>query len=108
MNKLAVYDESVEVVKILKELLDDIVTRKEVLLKQDDTQKKLVDDAKNKMVEWETKLVALGNAKDKSAAKAAAGSDLKDKLNGEKVRHLKDVCNGSTNELNDDKEVALF
>ena len=108
MNKLAVYDESVEVVKILKELLDDIVTRKEVLLKQDDTQKKLVDDAKNKMVEWETKLVALGNARDKSAAKAAAGSDLKDKLNGEKVRHLKDVCNGSTNELNDDKEVALF
>merc|ERR1712196_20874 len=59
------------------ELLDDIVTRKEVLLKQDDTQKK--------MVEWETKLVALGNARDKSAAKAAAGSDLKDKLNGEKV-----------------------
>ena len=34
-------------------------------------------------VEWETKLVALGSAKDKASAKAAAGEDLKEKLNGE-------------------------
>jgi len=85
MNKLAVYDETVEVVKILKELLADIVTRREVLMKGDDSDKKLVDDAMNKMVEWETKLVALGNAKDKASAKAAAGADEREKLNGEQV-----------------------
>ena len=34
MNKLAVYDETVEVVKILKELLADIVTRREVCVSE--------------------------------------------------------------------------
>lgn len=85
LGKLAVYDESVAVVKILKELLDDIVTRREVITRQEDGAKKLVEDAMNKMVEWETKLVALGNARDKAHAKAAAGADEKEKLNGEKV-----------------------
>eukprot|EP00277_Geminigera_cryophila_P043912 CAMPEP_0173073658 /NCGR_PEP_ID=MMETSP1102-20130122/10540_1 /TAXON_ID=49646 /ORGANISM="Geminigera sp., Strain Caron Lab Isolate" /LENGTH=173 /DNA_ID=CAMNT_0013942553 /DNA_START=34 /DNA_END=555 /DNA_ORIENTATION=+ len=92
LGKLAVYDESVEVVKILKELLDDIVTRREVITQQEAGTGKLVEDAMNKMVEWETKLVALGNAKDKASAKAAAGQDEKDKLSGEKViaEHQKD------------------
>jgi len=85
LGKLAVYDESVAVVKILKELLDDIVTRREVISRMEDNAKKLVSDAMDKMVEWETKLVALGSAKDKAAAKAAAGADEKEKLNGEKV-----------------------
>jgi len=85
LGKLAVYDESVEVVKILKELLDDIHTRREVLNKVDGSAKKLMDEAMDKMVEWETKLVALGSAKDKASAKAAAGEDLKEKLNGEKT-----------------------
>jgi len=50
LGKLAVYDESVEVVKILKDLLDDIATRREVLNKVDGSAKKLMDEAMDKMV----------------------------------------------------------
>jgi len=102
LGKLAVYDESVEVVKILKELLDDIHTRREVLNKVDGSAKKLMDEAMNKMVEWETKLVALGNAKDKASAKAAAGADLKQKLNGEKTiaeKHKDEVAGAAKVEI---------
>ena len=58
LGKLAVYDESVAVVKILKDLLDDVDTRRVVLTKAEDGARKLVADAQDKMVEWETKLAA--------------------------------------------------
>ena len=62
-SKLAVYAETIEVANILKEMLDDIKTRREIIDKVDVEAKKLLDDVTAKMVEWEGKLVALGNAK---------------------------------------------
>ena len=67
-SKLAVYAETIEVVNILKEMLEDIKTRFEIIDKVDNEAKKLMDDVTAKMVEWEGKLVALGNAKDKAKA----------------------------------------
>jgi hypothetical protein len=52
-SKLAVYKESVEVAKILKDMLDDIATRRIVIDKVDEQAKKLLDEVTAKMVEWE-------------------------------------------------------
>lgn len=82
-------------VKILKDLLDDVDTRRVVLTKAEDGARKLVADAHEKMIEWETKLVALSSAKDKAAALAATGADEKEKLNGIEVINCRDACEGS-------------
>merc|ERR1712205_267831 len=62
-SKLAVYQETIEVANILKEMLDDIKTRREIIDKVDNEAKKLFDDCTAKMVEWEGKLVALEREK---------------------------------------------
>jgi len=84
-SKLAVYKESVEVAKILKDMLDDIATRRIVIDKVDEQAKKLLDEVTAKMVEWEHKLVALGNAKDKAKSLMDAAKLEREKLNGEKT-----------------------
>jgi len=61
IEQLPVYSETEEVAKILKEMLDDLATRLSVIDEVDAQAQKLVDDAYAKMVEWEKKLVALGN-----------------------------------------------
>jgi len=82
-SKLAVYAETIEVVNILKEMLEDIKTRFEIIDKVDNEAKKLMDDCQAKMVEWEGKLVALGNAKDKAKALQDAAKLEREKLNGD-------------------------
>jgi hypothetical protein len=82
-SKLAVYAETVEVANILKEMLEDIKTRREVIDKVDEGAKKLMDDVNAKMVEWEGKLVALGNAMDKAKALQDAAKLEREKLNGD-------------------------
>ena len=82
-SKLAVYAETIEVVNILKEMLEDIKTRFEIIDKVDNEAKKLMDDVTAKMVEWEGKLVALGNAKDKAKALQDAAKLEREKLNGD-------------------------
>jgi len=84
-SKLAVYQESVEVANILKEMLDDIATRRAVIDKVDEEAQKLLDSVNAKMVEWENKLVALGNAKDKAKSLMDAAKLQREKLNGEKT-----------------------
>jgi hypothetical protein len=61
IEQLPVYSETEEVAKILKEMLDDLATRLSVIDEMDAQAQKLVDDTFAKMVEWEKKLVALGN-----------------------------------------------
>ena len=82
-SKLAVYQETIEVVNILKEMLDDIKTRHDIIDKVDAEAKKLVDDVAAKMVEWEGKLVALGNANDKAKALQDSAKLEREKLNGD-------------------------
>jgi len=82
-SKLAVYAETIEVVNILKEMLEDIKTRNEIIDKVDNEAKKLMDDVTAKMVEWEGKLVALGNAQDKAKALQDAAKLEREKLNGD-------------------------
>eukprot|EP00277_Geminigera_cryophila_P043212 CAMPEP_0173075768 /NCGR_PEP_ID=MMETSP1102-20130122/11899_1 /TAXON_ID=49646 /ORGANISM="Geminigera sp., Strain Caron Lab Isolate" /LENGTH=486 /DNA_ID=CAMNT_0013945271 /DNA_START=186 /DNA_END=1646 /DNA_ORIENTATION=+ len=84
-SKLAVYQESVEVANILKEMLDDIATRRTIIDKVDVEAKNLLDTVTAKMVEWEGKLVALGNAKDKAKSLMDAAKLEREKLNGEKT-----------------------
>ncbi len=69
-----------EVANILKEMLEDIKTRREVIDKVDEGAKKLMDDVNAKMVEWEGKLVALGNAMDKAKALQDAAKLEREKL----------------------------
>ena len=82
-SKLAVYAETIEVANILKEMLDDIKTRREIIDKVDSEAKKLLADCTAKMVEWEGKLVALGNAQDKAKALQDSAKLEREKLNGD-------------------------
>merc|ERR1712216_1073425 len=95
-SKLAVYAEPIEVVNILKEMLEDIKTRFEVIDKVDNEAKKLMDDVSAKMVEWEGKLVALGNAKDKAKALQDAAKLEREKLDGD--NHVIEVAADENNE----------
>jgi len=95
-SKLAVYQETIEVANILKEMLDDIKTRREIIDKVDNEAKKLLDDVTAKMVEWEGKLVALGNAKDKAKALQDAAKLEREKLNGD--NHVIEVAADENNE----------
>ena len=73
---------------------------------------KLVEDAFDKLVEWETKLVALSTAKDKAAAQAAAGADEREKLNGVQLiaqQHKEEVADSAKVELPPfDKEIYVI
>ena len=82
-TKLAVYSETIEVANILKEMLEDIKTRREIIDKVDSEAKKLMADCEAKMVEWEGKLVALGNAQDKAKALQDSAKLEREKLNGD-------------------------
>ena len=84
-SKLAVYKESVEVANILKEMLDDIDTRRKIIDKVDEEAKKLLDAIEAKLADWEAKLVALGNAQDKAKSLMDAAKLEREKLNGEKT-----------------------
>merc|ERR1712205_200186 len=95
-SKLAVYQETIEVANILKEMLDDIKTRREIIDKVDNEAKKLFDDCTAKMVEWEGKLVALGNAQDKAKALQDAAKLEREKLNGD--NHVIEVAADENNE----------
>lgn len=53
---LAVYSETNEVAKILKEMLDDLEQRLKIIDTVDEQSKKLVKDTEAKMVEWEKQL----------------------------------------------------
>jgi hypothetical protein len=81
---LAVYSETEEVAKILKEMLDDIEQRLKIIDTVDEQAQKLVDDTEAKMVEWEKQLVALSNAADKAREKQASAQLEREKLNGGK------------------------
>jgi hypothetical protein len=71
-----------------------------------------VQDAEDKLVEWETKLVALSNAKDKAAAAAAAGAMEKEKLNGSQLvaeQHKNEVADAAKVEIPPyDKEIYVI
>ena len=77
------YSETIEVANILKEMLEDIKTRREIIDKVDSEAKKLMADCEAKMVEWEGKLVALGNAQDKAKALQDSAKLEREKLNGD-------------------------
>ena len=94
-SKLAVYAETIEVANILKEMLDDIKTRREIIDKVDSEAKKLLADCTAKMVEWEGKLVALGNAKDKAKALMDSAKLEREKLNGD--NHVIEVAASENN-----------
>jgi len=81
---LAVYSETEEVARILKEMLDDIESRLKIIDTVDEQAKKLVEDTEAKMVEWEKQLVALSNAADKAKEKQSAAQLEREKLNGKK------------------------
>mmetsp|Transcript_38100 Transcript_38100/g.55947 ORF Transcript_38100/g.55947 Transcript_38100/m.55947 type:complete len:160 (-) Transcript_38100:161-640(-) len=65
--------------------LQDIATRRTIIDKVDVEAKNLLDTVTAKMVEWEGKLVALGNAKDKAKSLMDAAKLEREKLNGEKT-----------------------
>ena len=69
IQKLPVYSETEEVARVLKEMLADLQTRLDVLEDVDKKAKEIADEAYNKMVEWEGKLVALSDQADKAKEK---------------------------------------
>ena len=81
---LAVYSETQEVAKILKDMLSDIESRLKVIDTVDEQAKKLVTDTMAKMVEWEKKLVVIANEKDKAKEKMMSAKLEREKLNGDK------------------------
>jgi len=83
-QRLAVYSETSEVAKILKEMLDDLEARLKIIDTVDQQSQKLVDDTEAKMVEWEKQLVALSNAADKAKEKQSSAQLEREKLNGKK------------------------
>jgi len=95
---LAVYSETNEVAKILKEMLDDLEQRLKIIDTVDEQSKKLVEDTEAKMVEWEKQLVALSNAADHAKEKQASSQLEREKLNGNK----------KVSEANYDEESAAY
>jgi hypothetical protein len=74
------------VYKAVDEQLQQSIKQKKNDIK---AKEKLVADAKGKMMDWEQKLVTLGKTRDRAASEAAAGADVKEKLNGMKVVALR-------------------
>jgi len=83
-TSLAQYAESEEVARILKQMLQDIEDRLRILDNLAASAKKTVDEMEAKLIEWQTKLVELSNAKDKARAQAQAEQLQREKLAGEK------------------------
>jgi len=81
-SSLAVYDETEEVARILKQMLLDIEDRLRVLDNLSAGSKKTKDELESKLIEWQTKLVELSNAKDKAKAQAQAEALQRDSLSG--------------------------
>jgi len=81
---LAVYSETNEVAKILKDMLADIEARLKIIDTVDEQSKKLVEDTEAKVVEWEKKLVVLANEADKAKEKMMSAQLEREKLNGNK------------------------
>merc|ERR1719409_1531263 len=84
IQKLPVYSETEEVARVLKEMLADLQTRLDVLEDVDKKAKEIADEAYNKMVEWEGKLVALSDQADKAKEKMMAEKLEREKLAGDK------------------------
>jgi hypothetical protein len=83
-TSLAQYAESDEVAAILKQMLQDIEDRLRILDNLGAASKKSADEMEAKMIEWQTKLVELANAKDKARAQAQAEQLQREKLAGDK------------------------
>merc|ERR1719217_2022787 len=77
-------EETEEVARVLKEMLADLQTRLDVLEDVDKKAKEIADEAYNKMVEWEGKLVALSDQADKAKEKMMAEKLEREKLAGDK------------------------
>ena len=87
LNKLAVYSETEEVARILKEMLSDLETRLAVIDEVQNQAQKLKDDSFNEMIKWEKKLVTLSSDADRAKEKM-----LKEKLQRENLAGTKDVA----------------
>ena len=87
LNKLAVYSETEEVARILKEMLSDLETRLAVIDEVQNQAQKLKDDSFNEMIKWEQKLVTLSSDADRAKEKM-----LKEKLQRENLAGTKDVA----------------
>ena len=81
---LAVYSETEEVAKILKDMLSDIESRLRIIDTVDEQAKALVEKTEAKMIEWEKKLVLLADQADKAKEKMMNAKLEREKLNGQK------------------------
>eukprot|EP00960_Hanusia_phi_P071356 767531-Hanusia_phi.AAC.6 len=90
ITTLPVYSETEEVAKILKDMLDDIATRRQVIDESEAEALKLKEDTHAKLVEWEMKLTNLGKQKDKAKESYEAEQLKREKLSGnEKILEIK-------------------
>jgi len=83
-TSLAQYAESEEVAKILKQMLQDIEDRLRIITNLAASAQKTADEMEAKLIEWQTKLVELSNAKDKARAQAQAEQLQRENLAGQK------------------------
>eukprot|EP00286_Rhodomonas_abbreviata_P003398 CAMPEP_0181347222 /NCGR_PEP_ID=MMETSP1101-20121128/33765_1 /TAXON_ID=46948 /ORGANISM="Rhodomonas abbreviata, Strain Caron Lab Isolate" /LENGTH=444 /DNA_ID=CAMNT_0023459425 /DNA_START=10 /DNA_END=1344 /DNA_ORIENTATION=+ len=81
---LAVYSETEEVAKILKQLLQDIEDRMKIINKVDADLAAEVAKTNAKLVEWEKKLVMLSDAADTAKEQLATAQLTRSKLAGNK------------------------
>jgi len=77
-------DETSEVAAILKQMLQDITDRIHVLDNLDASAAEQATQMQDKLIEWQTKLVDLSNAKDKAQAAAQAQALQRQTLAGHK------------------------
>lgn len=83
-SKLASYAETDEIKKILVNMLKELDTRNDVMEKALADAKNDLKKHKEQLVKYETRLVDLSNASDKSAQKAAVADLKRAKLDGKK------------------------
>jgi len=83
-SSLAQFAESDEVAAILKQMLQDIEDRLRIIDNLAATAKQTADAMEAKVIEWQTKLVELSNAKDKAKAEAQSQQLQREKLAGQK------------------------
>ncbi|EKX44423.1 hypothetical protein GUITHDRAFT_139678 [Guillardia theta CCMP2712] len=90
ITTLPVYSETEEVAKILREMLEDIASRRKVLDESEAQALKLKEDTHAKLIEWEMKLTDLGKQKDKAKESYEAEQLKREKLSGnEKILEIK-------------------
>jgi len=83
-SSLAQFAESDEVAAILKQMLQDIEDRLRIIDNLAASAKQTADAMEAKVIEWQTKLVELSNAKDKAKAEAQSQQLQREKLAGQK------------------------